>query len=71
MTTEQWDRTISANLTSSFLVCREYLRYLRASVDSVKDKASVVLIGSTAGKYGEANHGDYAISKSGAYIELP
>jgi NAD(P)-dependent dehydrogenase (short-subunit alcohol dehydrogenase family) len=67
MTIEQWDRTISANLTSSFLVCREYLRHLRAAVDSVKDKASIVLIGSTAGKYGEANHGDYAISKSGGY----
>lgn len=64
MTIEQWDHTISANLTSSFLVCREYLRHLRAATDSVKDKAAIVLIGSTAGKYGEANHGDYAISKS-------
>jgi len=64
MTTHQWDRTISANLTSSFLVCREYLRHLREALDSVKDKAAIVLIGSTAGKYGEANHGDYAISKS-------
>ncbi|OJA20545.1 hypothetical protein AZE42_07077 [Rhizopogon vesiculosus] len=64
MTTHQWDHTISANLTSSFLVCREYLRHLRAAFDSVKDKAAIVLIGSSAGKYGEANHGDYAISKS-------
>lgn len=68
MTIEQWDRTISANLTSSFLVCREYLRQLRAAADDVKDKASIVLIGSTAGKYGEADHGDYATSKSGGYI---
>jgi len=68
MTTHQWDRTISANLTSSFLVCREYLRHLRAALDSVKDKAAIVLIGATSGTYGQANHGDYAISKSGVYI---
>ncbi|KAG1728723.1 NAD(P)-binding protein [Suillus paluster] len=64
MTIKQWDKTISANLTSSFLVCREYLRHLRTATDGVKDKAAIVLIGSVAGKYGEANHGDYAISKS-------
>ncbi|KAG0701086.1 NAD(P)-binding protein [Suillus ampliporus] len=64
MTIEQWDKTISGNLTSSFLVSREYLRHLRSATDSVKDKASIVLIGSTSGKYGEANHGDYATSKS-------
>ncbi|KAG1792073.1 NAD(P)-binding protein [Suillus plorans] len=55
MTIEQWDHTISANLTSSFLVC---------PTESVKDRAAIVLIGSTSGKYGEANHSDYAISKS-------
>jgi NAD(P)-dependent dehydrogenase (short-subunit alcohol dehydrogenase family) len=64
MSIEQWDHTISANLTSSFLVCREFLRHLRAATESVKDRAAIVLIGSTSGKYGEANHGDYAISKS-------
>jgi len=67
MTTEQWDRTIRVNLTSSFFVCREYLRQLRISSDSVKDKASIVLIGSTSG-YGEADHIDYAASKSGGSI---
>jgi NAD(P)-dependent dehydrogenase (short-subunit alcohol dehydrogenase family) len=68
MTIEQWDHTISANLTSSFLVCREFLRHLRAATESVKDRAAIVLIGSTSGKYGEANHGDYAISKSGEFL---
>ncbi|KAG1872846.1 hypothetical protein C8R48DRAFT_33059 [Suillus tomentosus] len=64
MTVEQWDHTISANLTSSFLVCREFLRHLRAATESMKDLAAIVLIGSTSSKCGEANHGDYAISKS-------
>ncbi|KAG1872847.1 NAD(P)-binding protein [Suillus tomentosus] len=68
MTIEQWDHTISANLTSSFLVCREFLRHLRAATENVKDRAAIVLIGSTSGKYGEANHGDYAISKSGEFL---
>ncbi|KAG2053241.1 NAD(P)-binding protein [Suillus hirtellus] len=70
MTIEQWDHTISANLTSSFLVCREFLRHLRAATESVKDRAAIVLVGSTSGKYGEANHGDYAISKSGMMYGL-
>ena len=62
-----WERTIAANLTSSFLVIREYLRRLekKSVVDTVRDKATVVLVGSTAGKYGEAYHADYAASKSG------
>ncbi|EIN05721.1 NAD dependent epimerase/dehydratase [Punctularia strigosozonata HHB-11173 SS5] len=60
MTLEQWNRTISANLTSSFLILREYLRTLDAASDEVKEQASVILIGSTAGKYGEAEHADYA-----------
>ncbi|KAG1762838.1 NAD-P-binding protein [Suillus occidentalis] len=49
MTLDQWNTTITTNLTSSFLVCREH---------------AIVLIGSTAGKYGEANHADYAATKS-------
>ncbi|KAG2139077.1 NAD(P)-binding protein [Suillus bovinus] len=64
MTIEQWDHTLSANLTSSFLVCREFLRHLRIATEGVKDKASIVLIGSTSGKYGDKDHADYAVSKS-------
>lgn len=69
MTLEQWNRTLQANLSSSFLVCREYLRGLRGGdiADSVRDKASMVLIGSTAGKFGETMHADYAVSKSGKF----
>ena len=75
MTLEQWNNTISTNLTASFLIVREFLRRLdKPSVsDSVRDRASVIFIGSTAGKYGEAGHADYAASKSGMtpdYIKL-
>ncbi|KAH7101243.1 NAD(P)-binding protein [Auriculariales sp. MPI-PUGE-AT-0066] len=60
----QWEKTMNANLTSTFLLVREYLRKLREADDMIKDKASVVMIGSTAGRFGEADHADYAASKS-------
>lgn len=65
MTLDQWNITITTNLTSSFLVCREYLKHLQNADTDVKEKAAIVLIGSTAGKYGEAGNGDYAATKSG------
>lgn len=64
MSLEQWQSTLNTNLTSSFLVCREYLRSLRNASDTVKSKANIILVGSTAGKFGEAAHADYAASKS-------
>lgn len=64
MTLERWNHTISTNLTSSFLVCREYLKHLKNATPEAKEKAAIVLIGSTAGKYGEAGHADYAATKS-------
>ncbi|KAH6877024.1 NAD dependent epimerase/dehydratase [Coprinopsis sp. MPI-PUGE-AT-0042] len=64
---DQWKRTMDANLTSSFLVTREYLRALRSASGEEKERSAVVLIGSTAGKYGEAGHADYAASKSALY----
>ncbi|KAG8215403.1 hypothetical protein J3R82DRAFT_9010 [Butyriboletus roseoflavus] len=64
LTLQRWNHTISTNLTSSFLVCREYLKRLRSATSDVKEKAAIVLIGSTAGKYGEAGHADYAVTKS-------
>jgi len=41
------------NLTSSFLVTREYLRGLQEAPESVKDNASIIFIGSSIGKFGE------------------
>lgn len=69
MSLEQWNNTISTNLTSSFLVVREFLRALEKPgvSDSHREKAAIVLIGSTAGKYGEPDHADYASSKSGKW----
>ncbi|NHJ01092.1 MAG: SDR family oxidoreductase [Candidatus Heimdallarchaeota archaeon] len=62
MSSEQWDNTISINLRSAFLCCREFMKNLEFFTD---DYASIVLIGSTAAVFGEAGHADYSISKSG------
>jgi len=65
---ERWNLTLNANLTSSFLVLRQYMRGLEGAAERLKDKAAVVLIGSTAGKFGEAGHLDYAVTKSGVFL---
>lgn len=67
MTLKQWNATISIDLTSPFMVAREYLKGLEQANSEQKEKAAMVLIGSTAGKYGEANHADYAACKSGTW----
>ena len=54
---ERWRATIDANLTASFLTARAFLRQLSGD-------GSLVLVGSTAGIFGEAGHGDYAAAKS-------
>jgi NAD(P)-dependent dehydrogenase (short-subunit alcohol dehydrogenase family) len=66
MSLEQWQHTIDVNLTSYFLYAREWCRQLKrlkptSGIDNLN--ASLILIGSTAGKFGEANHIDYATSK--------
>ena len=73
MTLQRWDRTINANLTSSFLVIREYLKGLESLGEDgsgLKDKAAIILVGSTAGKYGKVGHGDYSVTKSGRLSPL-
>ena len=65
MSLAQWSATISTDLTSSFLVVRAYLNGLERADAAARDSAAIVLIGSTAGKYGEAGHADYAACKSG------
>lgn len=59
---ERWHHTMGANLHSIFYTCRAAARVLR-------DSGRIVLVGSTAGQRGEANHGDYAATK-GAMISL-
>lgn len=72
MSLAQWEKTMSNNLTSSFLVVREYLKGLEKGIivssgmgTRFGERAAITLVGSTAGKFGEARHTDYAASKSG------
>ncbi|KAJ4359715.1 uncharacterized protein N0V89_000271 [Didymosphaeria variabile] len=64
MDLKQWENTLAVDLTGPFLLCRAYLRALKGASEEVKKAASIVFIGSTAGRYGEAGHGDYASAKS-------
>lgn len=59
----QWRSTIAINLEGSFLLAREFLRHLRGP-PSAEGPVSIVLIGSTSGKFGESGHGDYSSSKA-------
>jgi 3-oxoacyl-[acyl-carrier protein] reductase len=62
MTLKQWDCTLAVNLTSVFLCMREFFRGIARH--QIADPAGV-LIGSTAGIFGEAGHADYAAAKAG------
>jgi 3-oxoacyl-[acyl-carrier protein] reductase len=52
---ERWRDTIDGNLTATFLTCRGFAR---------QRGTALVLIGSTAGRFGEAGHADYAAAKA-------
>jgi len=54
---ERWRATLDANLTASFLTARGFLRQLDG-------EGALVLVGSTAGIFGEAGHADYAAAKA-------
>jgi 3-oxoacyl-[acyl-carrier protein] reductase len=56
---ERWNDTLVKNLTTTFLVARQFLREVARNGDG-----SLVLVGSTAGVFGEAGHADYAAAKS-------
>jgi NAD(P)-dependent dehydrogenase (short-subunit alcohol dehydrogenase family) len=71
MSLERWEYTIKNNLTSPFLVTREYLKGLESLGEDpkgLKDKAAIIFIGSTAGKRGEAGHAEDAAAKGGEAI---
>lgn len=61
MSLEQWNHTMRSDLTSAFLCGRAYLRHLAAAP---RDDAALVMIGSTAGLFGEADHADYSAAKA-------
>jgi 3-oxoacyl-[acyl-carrier protein] reductase len=67
MTLRQWNETLAVNLTSAFLCAREFFRGIRRH--AVADPA-LVLVGSTAGIFGEAGHADYAAAKAGLLYGL-
>ena len=56
---ERWDQALRANLNSAFLTARGFLREVERN-----GHGNLVLIGSTAGLFGEAGHADYAAAKS-------
>jgi 3-oxoacyl-[acyl-carrier protein] reductase len=56
---ERREGTLRANLTATFLTARGFLREVER-----QGHGSLVLIGSTAGIFGEAGHADYAAAKS-------
>jgi 3-oxoacyl-[acyl-carrier protein] reductase len=65
LSVERWERTLSENLTATFLTARGFLRGVAR-----RGHGSLVLIGSTAGVFGEAGHADYAAAKSAVFRGL-
>jgi NAD(P)-dependent dehydrogenase (short-subunit alcohol dehydrogenase family) len=61
MNLERWQNTLTTNLTGAFLCAKYFFKNL---VQHPEDTASLILIGSTAGVFGEAMHSDYASSKA-------
>jgi 3-oxoacyl-[acyl-carrier protein] reductase len=62
---DRWRATLDANLTASFLTARAFLREVERN-----GSGSLVLVGSTAGIFGEAGHADYAAAKSAILVGL-
>lgn len=56
---ERWNATLAQNLTATFLTARSFLREVART-----GHGSLVLVGSTAGVFGEAGHADYAAAKA-------
>jgi 3-oxoacyl-[acyl-carrier protein] reductase len=62
---ERWEATLRANLTATFLTARGFLREVERT-----GRGSLVLVGSTAGRFGEAGHADYAAAKAAIQVGL-
>ena len=62
---DRWEETLRANLTATFLTARAFLRGV-----AERGQGSLVLVGSTAGRFGEAGHADYAAAKAGILYGL-
>ena len=55
---QRWEATIAANLSVTFNTVAAFLRHAANT-----GRGNVVLVGSTAGVFGEAGHSDYAAAK--------
>jgi NAD(P)-dependent dehydrogenase (short-subunit alcohol dehydrogenase family) len=64
MELEQWERTLRVNLTGTFLCSKAFFANLARFPG---ETASLILVGSTAGFFGEAWFVDYSTSKSGMH----
>jgi len=65
---ERLRTTLEVNLFGAIWTCRAFLNVLRRTERRAgADGAAITLIGSTAGRFGERGHADYAISKAGLY----
>jgi 3-oxoacyl-[acyl-carrier protein] reductase len=62
---ERWEATLRANLTATFLTARAFLREVARN-----GHGNLVLVGSTAGRFGEAGHADYAAAKAAIQVGL-
>jgi 3-oxoacyl-[acyl-carrier protein] reductase len=72
MTEDQWRRTMGVNLDSVFGLVQATVAQMERQgrpADKAEASGHIVLISSTAGQRGEANHADYAVTK-GALISL-
>lgn len=61
MTLDHWEKTLKVNLTGSFLCAKYFFKNLEKFSG---DSASLILVGSTAGFFGEAWYVDYSASKA-------
>jgi 3-oxoacyl-[acyl-carrier protein] reductase len=62
---ERWEATLRSNLTATFLTARGFLRVVERN-----GHGNLVLVGSTAGRFGEAGHADYAAAKAALQVGL-
>ena len=62
---ERWEDTLRANLTATFLTAKHFLGEVERN-----GHGNLVLIGSTAGRFGEAGHADYAAAKAAIQVGL-
>jgi 3-oxoacyl-[acyl-carrier protein] reductase len=69
LSVERWRDTLDVDLTGSFLTLRAFLRHVAAR-DRHPRPPAIVLVGSTAGTFGEAGHADYAAAKAGLQFGL-